>query len=126
MPFIGKADGNAVAGNRPQFLDQTIIQFSLPFAGEKALDLRQLTEYHWPGNVLELQKPSGRRAHPEGLEILTEEQMIEHQISNIIACLRHSGGRVSGENGAAALLGIKPTTLYSRIKKFEISPDLWR
>ncbi len=128
------------------FLKVTCDRLNLPIPTVTKANIRQLTEYHWPGNVrelqnviergailargeklvLELKKSTGRRARPEGLEILTEEQMIEHQISNIIACLRHSGGRVSGENGAAALLGIKPTTLYSRIKKFDISPDLWR
>ena len=31
--------------------------------------------------------------------------------------LRHTGGRVSGPRGAAAFLGLKPTTLESRMKK---------
>jgi formate hydrogenlyase transcriptional activator len=31
--------------------------------------------------------------------------------------LAHTGGRVSGSRGAAAILGMKPTTLDSRIKK---------
>ena len=128
------------------FLKLTCDRLNLPKPTVTKANIRQLMEYHWPGNVRELQnviergailargeklvldlkKPAGRKSASEGLEILTEEQMIERQINNIVACLRHSGGRVSGENGAAALLGIKPTTLYSRIKKFDISPDLWR
>ncbi len=35
--------------------------------------------------------------------------------------LKVSGGQVSGEKGAARLLGIKPTTLESRMKKLGIS-----
>ena len=49
--------------------------------------------------------------------------MHELQGSNIIACLKQCGGRVSGEEGAAQLMGIKPTTLYSRIKKYGIVLD---
>ena len=34
---------------------------------------------------------------------------------SIIAALNQAAGKVSGLDGAAALLGMKPTTLYSRI-----------
>ena len=36
--------------------------------------------------------------------------------ANITAALRNCGGRIFGPNGAAALLGVKPTTLASRIR----------
>ena len=36
--------------------------------------------------------------------------------------LAETKGRVGGENGAAALLGINRTTLLSRMKKFGIHP----
>jgi transcriptional regulator with GAF, ATPase, and Fis domain len=39
---------------------------------------------------------------------------------NIIAALRETGGRVSGPTGAAAMLDVQPTTLYSRIKALKI------
>ena len=39
---------------------------------------------------------------------------------NIEAALRASGGRVSGSRGAAQLLGMKPTTLASRIQALGI------
>ncbi len=38
----------------------------------------------------------------------------------IEAVLRHTGGRVSGARGAAAILGLKPTTLESRMKKLGV------
>jgi transcriptional regulator with GAF, ATPase, and Fis domain len=34
-----------------------------------------------------------------------------------LAVLEKSAWRIKGENGAAELLGVKPTTLISRIKK---------
>ncbi len=106
-------------------------------------NIRQLQDYHWPGNVrelqnvvergailsrgekliLELQKSSDRSSSAEHADILTEQQMIDLQVTNIIACLKRTGGRVSGEDGAAHLMGIKPTTLYSRIKKLGIVVD---
>jgi transcriptional regulator with GAF, ATPase, and Fis domain len=39
---------------------------------------------------------------------------------NILAALSQSGGRIRGPGGAAELLGLKPTTLASRIKALGI------
>ena len=39
------------------------------------------------------------------------------QVEAIERVLAHTGGRVSGSRGAAAILDMKPTTLDSRIKK---------
>ena len=36
---------------------------------------------------------------------------------NLLAALEATGGRVYGRGGAADLLGVKPTTLASRLKK---------
>ncbi len=46
--------------------------------------------------------------------------------ADIVDVLRVSKGRVSGKGGAAELLGIKPTTLYSRLKRFNIDARLYR
>jgi transcriptional regulator with GAF, ATPase, and Fis domain len=40
--------------------------------------------------------------------------------NHIIDVLKKTSWRVSGKNGAAELLGLKPTTLYSRLKKLGI------
>jgi transcriptional regulator with GAF, ATPase, and Fis domain len=42
------------------------------------------------------------------------------QRSQILAVLQQTGWRVSGKNGAAAILGLKPTTLESRMAKLGI------
>src|SRR5262245_51950906 len=40
VPFIGKAHGDPVVTERPDFLDQPVIELAIPFAREKRLDLR--------------------------------------------------------------------------------------
>ena len=44
-----------------------------------------------------------------------EQERLARDRSNIIAALEMTGGKVSGEQGAAKLLGIRPTTLASRL-----------
>ncbi len=60
-----------------------------------------------------------RDGEEEGVpEILTEDEMEERVKRNIEAALQACDGKVYGDQGAARLLGIPPTTLASRIKKF--------
>ena len=44
----------------------------------------------------------------------------EQERDHILAALRHTGGRVSGQQGAATLLDINPKTLEARMKKLGI------
>jgi transcriptional regulator with GAF, ATPase, and Fis domain len=55
-----------------------------------------------------------------GHHIVTEHERREQERENIVAALRASGGRIYGEGGAAKLLGLKPSTLSSRMKAFKI------
>ena len=106
--------------------------------------MRKLQEYHWPGNVRELANVIERGAivsQTDKLQIeirsqitrgslptstvLTEADVELMRRANIIACMKEANGRVSGEGGAAALLGIKPTTLYSRLKKLGLTESDW-
>ena len=52
--------------------------------------------------------------------ILTEKQLRELQKRNMIAALNAANWKVSGTDGAAELLGVRPTTLYDRMKTFAI------
>jgi PAS domain S-box-containing protein len=117
-----------------------------PFTREQ---IDGLMSYGWPGNVRELQNVIERavitskqgsinleRALPEadsdsarktrGVEaaerkrVLTQREMEELERQNIVAALEQTGWRVSGERGAASLLGLPPTTLASRIKALGI------
>ena len=111
---------------------------------------QQLQRYHWPGNVRELQHvleravitadgarlaielPAGPAGTPGKAttlsasaaadRVLTDAEVRRLEADNIRAALRQTTGRVSGPGGAAELLGIKPTTLASRIKALGISP----
>ncbi|TWT57671.1 Formate hydrogenlyase transcriptional activator [Thalassoglobus neptunius] len=53
-------------------------------------------------------------------QIVTEDEMRRRERENIIAALKQTRWKISGEGGAADLLGIKPTTLTSRMKKMGI------
>ncbi len=57
---------------------------------------------------------------PEGEPIETEVARQARERGNLIAALDRSGGRIYGPQGAAALLGIKATTLASRLKALGI------
>jgi len=102
---------------------------------------RQLTTHDWPGNVRELQNaveravilsqggplvfdpptstrplPSSAPQIPDGSPVLTRADLKQRERESITAALAQTAGKVFGHEGAAALLGMKPTTLASRIK----------
>ena len=49
--------------------------------------------------------------------VLPEAEMRRRERDNLLAALEQTGWQVYGDRGAAALLGVKPSTLASRIKK---------
>ena len=63
------------------------------------------------------------QASPEQEQVLTAVELKRFEADNIRRALRQTRGKVSGEGGAAELLGMKPTTLASRIKSLGISND---
>ncbi|MCP5197355.1 MAG: sigma-54-dependent Fis family transcriptional regulator [Gammaproteobacteria bacterium] len=100
--------------------------------------LARLQAYSWPGNVRELQhiieravivsrgatlefgdwlrEPTAETGPGKASVTTLEEMEREH----ILKTLEITGWRVSGENGAARLLGLKATTLEARMKKLGI------
>ncbi|MCP4379377.1 MAG: AAA domain-containing protein, partial [bacterium] len=50
------------------------------------------------------------------LQVITDDEFRQLERRNIIAALRITKWKMGGTNGAASLLGIKPTTLASRMK----------
>jgi PAS domain S-box-containing protein len=111
--------------------------------------IQRLQAYSWPGNVRELQNvieravitaENGRlnlnRALPEGEKrvetpvsdpveggagIRTARELEELERANLIRALEASAWRVSGDNGAARLLGMNASTLTSRMKALGIT-----
>lgn len=102
--------------------------------------LRTLSRMEWPGNVRELENVIERAvlltrgsvlqlSLPEmnideetiTAEVLAQEGEDEYQL--IVRVLKESNGVVAGPKGAAQRLGLKRTTLLSRMKRLGINKD---
>ena len=106
--------------------------------------------HQWPGNIRELRnvieraviltkgarlrldlalggtvKPevAPESAEPNDLSFLTESEFRATEKQNLVAALRAANWRVWGPDGAAAMLGISPSTLSYRMNAFEIKRD---
>jgi transcriptional regulator with GAF, ATPase, and Fis domain len=108
--------------------------------------ITKLQNYHWPGNIRELRNvieraiiisrggaldfdlpvteatvvPSRIAPHAKcdaEPEFLTEAELQRLERNNLLAILEKTRWKIKGADGAAELLGVKPTTLKARIKK---------
>ncbi len=117
------------------FLKQAAIRGNYPLPPLTRTNVQALMDYSWPGNIRELQNVieravilskggplhfqlqesatiSSERAGPVPA---TQKQWLESQRAAITAALAKTSGRIYGKGGAAELLGLRPTTLSSRI-----------
>ena len=98
--------------------------------------------YHWPGNVRELQNlveravirsdhgvlpnplptPQGDKMPP----MAPRGTLRDHEAALILQTLRFTGGMIGGPQGAAAMLGVKRSTLISKMKRLGIFRPLQR
>ena len=101
--------------------------------------LNILQEYLWPGNVRELESVIERAViisqgtslqitdrfdtfrkpeEPAGQDV---KAIAELEYNHILKVLQKTGWRIEGEKGAAILLGLNPSTLRARMRKYGIS-----
>ncbi|MFZ7112960.1 MAG: sigma 54-interacting transcriptional regulator [Desulfatiglandales bacterium] len=105
--------------------------------GISKLKMQQLIDYPWPGNVRELRHiieravilsegkslilPSVQTYGREEIELPNSLTLEEVERNYITKTLEKCRWKVGGKGGAAQLLGVKPTTLHSKIKRLGIS-----
>ena len=136
-----------IAALAEHFINVAAERFKKAAPSLGATQLRALLRYEWPGNIRELQSVidraviladgdrlpleaalpelrgsagAGRAAQAEGEDFVPETVMRERERSNLVSALNQSGWRVSGDGGAAELLGLKASTLSSRMRSLGI------
>jgi formate hydrogenlyase transcriptional activator len=129
-----KADIPALATH---FLAHFAKQHNKPASEMPSRTLRLLESHDWPGNVRELQNVIERAVIVSEDEELvidpawlvsdspaeTARTWAEQEKTRILAALRSANGRVYGPGGAAQRLGLKPTTLYGKMRKHGIKRE---
>jgi transcriptional regulator with GAF, ATPase, and Fis domain len=126
-------------------------QLKLPWRKLTRGDVDTLERYDWPGNIRELQnfierasirsrggrlkfelgeakqrllqKPAASRVGDDPSRVLTLREIKHMERANIERALARCNGQVYGKDGAAALFGMKPTTLWSRLRSLGISTE---
>lgn len=128
-----------------EFLRRAARRFNRPAIELTQGNLLALQAYEWPGNVRELinvieravitsrartlhiDLPAARQVRksspPPALQqgaALSQTEIKQIERDNIQKALVQANGRVHGPGGAAEILGMRPTTLASRIKKLGV------
>jgi len=128
------------------FIDKVSVSFNRPQPRVSVAQMQLLTQYDWPGNIRELENVIERQIilaknNKITFDSLLKDSQIKENKSllqidgqclsaldqktleknNLIKALTHCKGKIYGENGAAQLLGLKPTTLSSQLKKYGIN-----
>jgi transcriptional regulator with PAS, ATPase and Fis domain len=132
-------------GNDVSIIAQEMVSHFSNKLGKPSIQLQEedtsiLSSYEWPGNVRELQNlveraviisknesinwsviipnnSNSKTTNPVNeTKILTSKELIQLEKENILKALKQTKWKISGANGAAEILQLKPTTLTSKIK----------
>lgn len=126
------------------FLNKYAAKTRKAVTGISAEALKQLTEYNWPGNIRELEHLIERNVLlvkgttiesfdmpvTVGTTTVTEKSgallsMEDMEREHIMAALKMCSGKVFGPGGAAEVLKMPATTLYSKMKKLGIRQEYY-
>lgn len=105
--------------------------------------LKSMLDYSWPGNIRELENMMERSVLLAGSPLISYlplpadpnkskhaepagriKTITENERDHILAALDRCGWKLHGEDGAAKLLDINPSTLHSRMKKLGIEKKI--
>ncbi len=129
---------------RPEYIPLLVRYFAQKYGRrmEKQIEsvptaaMKKLASWHWPGNIRELENFIERSViltHGTALQVavgeLTNGKVVPPsgtratgERDEILRILKATNGRVAGTEGAAARMGLKRTTLISRMKKLGVDP----
>jgi transcriptional regulator with GAF, ATPase, and Fis domain len=131
------------------FIEQAARRFGRSAPRLTARAIKTLEAYGWPGNVRELHHvieravllsasdvlrfdavlsesdnptrvDSGLAAREAAQAVIPESEWRRRERQNLTAALQLAKGRIYGPGGAAELLGVRPTTLISRLKALKL------
>ena len=119
------------------FIDKYAKKFGRRYESISKDAMKALEAYHWPGNVRELEHVIERAVitSPEPVFQLSDQLEYDHTKAgegtlyefeamareHILQVLQKTRWKIEGADGAAAILGLKPSTLRFRIKKLGIT-----
>jgi DNA-binding NtrC family response regulator len=127
------------------FAERHACKYGAPACRISPTTMAQLQSYSWPGNVRELQNvveralivsdPGDLCVEPSWIPSAVvdtaadgapADQLTLHQRRLIEGALAETGGQVAGASGAAAKLGMKSSTLESKIRSLRIDKHRFR
>jgi PAS domain S-box-containing protein len=132
------------------FVHKICLRLNQPQHKISLAQMQHLENYAWPGNIRELENiierqvilakkdklnfeflvkeinmnslPTNQPIKPDLMSAIQHKQLEKINLEN---ALKHCKGKIYGEGGAAELLGLKPTTFASKLKKYGINRQVF-
>lgn len=125
------------------FINKNNIKLGKKIIGVSPIVTKEMMGYEWPGNIRELEHTIERAVILSKTSIINEiglnkqsvkntkiaengfiiKPLFEHEKDYILYVLKACNGKVKGAKGAAAVLGLPPTTLASKMQKLGIKKE---